>query len=58
MPTVRVLLALLLAASGCAYAKSQFDAQNVNGCIEKNRHDPEASAHTDCEAACRNRYGK
>lgn len=52
------MIALLFAASACSYMKSQFGAQNVNGCIEKNCHDPEAAAHTDCEAACRNRYGK
>ena len=52
------ILALLFAANACSYVKSQVDAQNVNGCIEKNCHDPEAAAHTDCEAACRNRYGK
>jgi hypothetical protein len=57
MRTAR-LLALLLVLSGCSYMKKQFDAQNVNGCIEKNCHDPEASAHTECEAACRDRYGK
>jgi hypothetical protein len=52
------ILALLLAASACSYVKSQVDAQNVNGCIEKNCHDSEASAHTECEAACRSTYGK
>jgi hypothetical protein len=52
------ILALLLAANACSYVKSQVDAQNVNGCIEKNCHDSEASAHTDCEAACRSTYGK
>jgi hypothetical protein len=57
MRTARIL-AVLLAVCACSYVKSQFDAQNVYGCIEKNCHDSEASAHTECEAACRDRYGK
>ena len=52
------ILAILLVTSACSVVKSQFDAQNVNGCIEKNCHDPEASARRDCEAACRNTYGR
>ena len=58
MLSLAMVLAVFLGASACTYVKSQFDAQNVNGCIEKNCHDQEASAHTECEAACRESYGR
>jgi hypothetical protein len=55
-----LLVPCLVAAAvlSCAGMSDPLTAVNVQGCIKKNCDESEATAYKDCEASCRQRYGR
>jgi hypothetical protein len=46
-----------LVSSACAHVTNPLQTFTVQGCVQKNCTDAEASAYKACEASCRQTYG-